>query len=128
MPEGPTTTNDSLHIWQQNVNGSLAAQEHIINGPWACDWDMVALQEPYMNHLHNTRSSRAWRAVYPTNHFTHPENRTRAVTLISAKLDTNHWTQIPFPSSDVVVIQLTGQYGKCTIFNIYNDGKSQSTL
>ncbi|KAH7903274.1 hypothetical protein BJ138DRAFT_984568, partial [Hygrophoropsis aurantiaca] len=111
-----------LRIWQQNVNNSLGAQEHIINGSNALKWDMIALQEPYINSLRNTRSSRDWRTIYPTQHFTHPETRTRAVTLISSKLDTNHWTQIPFPSSDVVVIQFTGPYGSCTVFNIYNDG------
>ncbi|KAH7902847.1 hypothetical protein BJ138DRAFT_1021457, partial [Hygrophoropsis aurantiaca] len=113
---------DSLRIWQQNVNNSLAAQEHILNGSNIRDWDMITLQEPYINPFRNTRASPDWRSVYPTQHFTHPEARTRAVTLISTKLDTNHWTQIPFPSSDVVVIQFSGVYGKCTIFNIYNDG------
>lgn len=44
------------------------------------------------------------------------------------KLDINSWKQIPFPSSDVVVFELSGPFGRCTIFNIYNDGMHQNTL
>ncbi|KAH7918956.1 hypothetical protein BV22DRAFT_1134211 [Leucogyrophana mollusca] len=48
--------------------------------------------------------------------------------LVSASLDTNHWTQIPFPSSDVIIIQFSSPYGKFTLFNIYNNGTSRNTL
>ncbi|KIK38820.1 hypothetical protein CY34DRAFT_90315 [Suillus luteus UH-Slu-Lm8-n1] len=48
--------------------------------------------------------------------------------LISTSLDTNLWKHIPFPSSDVTLLQLSGPYSKCTIVNIYNDCHSQSTL
>ncbi|KAH7903476.1 hypothetical protein BJ138DRAFT_981979, partial [Hygrophoropsis aurantiaca] len=82
-------------------------------------WDVIALQEPYTNKLRNTCSSRQWRAVYPTGHYTNPTARTRAITLVNARLDTNNWSQIPFPSSDVVVVQFSGPHGKCTVFNIY---------
>jgi endonuclease/exonuclease/phosphatase family metal-dependent hydrolase len=43
-------------------------------------------------------------------------------------MDTNSWKQIPLPSSDVITIQLSGPYKRCTIFNIYNDGNHQDTL
>ncbi|KIK75160.1 hypothetical protein PAXRUDRAFT_38548, partial [Paxillus rubicundulus Ve08.2h10] len=48
--------------------------------------------------------------------------------LISSALNTNSWSQLPFPSRDVVIIQLTGLYGKCMILNIYNNGKSPAIL
>jgi hypothetical protein len=47
---------------------------------------------------------------------------------ISTSLDTNTWKQLLFPSPDVVVVQLTGDYGKCTLINIYNDCKHNNTL
>ncbi|KIK33070.1 hypothetical protein CY34DRAFT_35402, partial [Suillus luteus UH-Slu-Lm8-n1] len=52
----------------------------------------------------------------------------RAIMLVSTSLNTNDWKQLSFPSSDVVVIQLSSPVGKCTIFNIYNDGKKQDTI
>lgn len=36
--------------------------------------------------------------------------------------------QLDFPSGDVTVIQLTGIWGKLTIFNIYNDGNHNDTI
>ncbi|KAJ8582675.1 hypothetical protein M405DRAFT_699450, partial [Rhizopogon salebrosus TDB-379] len=117
-----------LKIWQQNLNTSLTAQESLLNSPEISQWDILAIQEPHINFLRNTRANHHWHVLYPTHHLTHPQQRSRAVTLVRSQLDTNTWKQIPFPSSDVVIIQLTGTYGNCTIFNIYNDGEKQETL
>ncbi|KAG1786572.1 uncharacterized protein HD556DRAFT_1248132, partial [Suillus plorans] len=117
-----------LKIWQQNLNTSLVAQESLLNSPDILDWDILILQEPHINFLRNTRANHRWHVIYPTNHYTNPQQRTRAVTLIKASLDTNMWQQLSFPSSDVVLVQLNGTYGKCTIFNIYNDGTHHDTL
>ncbi|KAG1724570.1 uncharacterized protein EDB91DRAFT_1062764, partial [Suillus paluster] len=76
----------------------------------------------------NTSANHHWHILYPTLHYTQPQSKTRAITLISALLDTNSWKQILFQSSDVIIIQLSGPYGCCTIFNIYNDGNSPITL
>ncbi|KAG2050494.1 hypothetical protein BDR06DRAFT_891588, partial [Suillus hirtellus] len=79
----------------------------------------MVIQEPYINFLRNTSANHTWHVIYPTNHYSHPQQRTRAITLVNASLDSNAWKQISYPSSDVVIIQLSGQYGQCTIFNIY---------
>lgn len=123
----PTNT-ERLRIWQQNLNASLTAQASLLNNNDMDEWDVVAIQEPHINFLRNTHANHHWHVIYPTQHFSHPRQRTRAVMLINAKLDTNTWKQIAFPSSDVVVIQLKGPYGRCTIFNLYNDGTHQNTL
>jgi len=88
----------------------------------------MVIQEPHINFLHNTSANHHWHVLYPTQHYTHPQQWTRAVILVSASLDTNMWKQISFPSSDVIILQLSGPYGRCTIFNIYNDGNSQTML
>ncbi|KIK34632.1 hypothetical protein CY34DRAFT_59233, partial [Suillus luteus UH-Slu-Lm8-n1] len=75
-----------------------------------------------------TSANHHWHVLYPSLHYTHPQRKTHAVTLVSASLDTNSWKQLSFPSPDVVVIQLSGPYGNCTVFNIYNDCNSPSTL
>ncbi|KAG1775002.1 hypothetical protein EV702DRAFT_922318, partial [Suillus placidus] len=98
------------------------------NGPTAQRWDILAFQEACEDRLRNTKSNRQWHTLYPTQHFTHPEQKTRAITLISTSLNTNDWQQISFPSSDVVVVQFSGPFGKCTLFNIYNDSKKQDTI
>ncbi|KAG1789616.1 uncharacterized protein HD556DRAFT_1232777, partial [Suillus plorans] len=90
--------------------------------------DLLIIQEPYINFLRNTRASHRWHVLYPTNHLTHPQERSRAITFVNTSLDTNTWRQIPFPSSDVVIVQMTGDFGACTIVNIYNDCTHQNTL
>lgn len=117
-----------LRIWQQNLNTSLIAQSSLLNSPEAAKWDIITIQEPHINFLRNTTANHHWHVIYPTQHYTHPQQRTHAITLISTRLDTNLWKQIPFPSSDVSIIQLIGPFGSCSIFNIYNDCNSQSTL
>ncbi|KAG1784833.1 uncharacterized protein HD556DRAFT_1231849, partial [Suillus plorans] len=121
MSERTNNMTTRLRIWQQNLNTSLIAQHSLLNSPIARDWDILALQEPHINRTKNTISSPYFHAVYPTTRFSSPELTSRAVTLISKTLDTNSWQQIPFPSPDVVVTQFRGPFGRCTIFNIYND-------
>ncbi|KAG1773718.1 hypothetical protein EV702DRAFT_925459, partial [Suillus placidus] len=117
-----------LKIWQQNINTSLIAQESLLNTSDVLDWDILILQEPHINFLCNTRANHWWHVLYPTNHFTNPQQRTQAVTLIRTPLDTNTWRQLPFPSSDIVLLQISGNHSKCTIFNIYNDNTHHNTL
>lgn len=106
----------------------MTAQASLLNSPSAMEWDVMVIQEPYLNFLRNTCANHRWHVIYPSQHYTHPQRRSRAVTLINTSINTNSWKQIFFPSSDVVIIQLSGTYGHCTIFNIYNDCNSQDTL
>ncbi|KAG2032056.1 hypothetical protein BDR03DRAFT_803293, partial [Suillus americanus] len=83
------------------------------------EYDIIALQEPHINFLRNTRANHRWHVLYPSHHHTSPQTRTRACIFVNMSLDTNHWKQIPFPSSDVVIVQPTSPFGTCTILNIY---------
>ena len=49
-------------------------------------WDILALQEPYINALGNTKANLQWDVVYPTPHLA---NNTidRSVLLINVALD-----------------------------------------
>ncbi|KIJ11402.1 hypothetical protein PAXINDRAFT_27822, partial [Paxillus involutus ATCC 200175] len=54
-----------LRIWQQNLNTSRIVQLSLLNSRVAKDWDIVALQEPYINPMKNTTSTRRFHVVYP---------------------------------------------------------------
>ncbi|KIM59443.1 hypothetical protein SCLCIDRAFT_70238, partial [Scleroderma citrinum Foug A] len=97
------------------------------NGPISDEWDILALQEPALNTLGNTRASTHWRVVYPDHKYTHGE-KPRAVTLVNLKISTNTWRQVPFLSRDVVVIQLDTSSRKCTVINVYNDNNHDNTI
>ncbi|KAG2335917.1 hypothetical protein BDR05DRAFT_897481, partial [Suillus weaverae] len=112
----------SLCVWQQNLNASMVAQASLLNiSMLTNDWDIIVIQEPHINFLCNTCTNHHWHVLYPLEHLTNPQRRSRAITLVNTSLNTNHWKQIPFLSSDIVITQLTGPYGCCSIFNIYND-------
>jgi hypothetical protein len=89
--------------------------------------NLIALQEPAISSAGLTIASRDWTAVYPSNHSNNLLS-TRSITLIRVDLSTKSWNQIDFPSSNVIVTQLSSQWGKVTIFKIYNDGNSDETL
>ncbi|KAG1801121.1 uncharacterized protein BJ212DRAFT_1286859, partial [Suillus subaureus] len=90
-------------------------------------FDIVTLQEPFINTLGNTKATPDWNIIYPMHRFTH-NKRSCTVTLIHKQLDTNNWRQILFPSLDVVVIQMQGTFGKLTIVNIYDNSKKREVL
>jgi len=124
-----TNTNPtSLRIWQENLNKSATAQHCILSGPFtAKEWDVIAIQEPVIDDLGNTKATPDWNVIYPSYKYTH-QSRTRAVTLVHKRINTNNWRQIPFPSADVVIVQITGIYGHVTIINIYDDSKIRNVI
>jgi hypothetical protein len=118
-----------INIWQQNVNKSPASQHDLISSKYLIEIgvNIVALQEPAINYFNKTIATKDWVPIYPSTHSKHP-NKTRSVTLIRATLTLDSWQQLDFPSGDVTVIQLVGNWGKLTIFNIYNDGQHNGTV
>jgi len=116
-------------IWQQNVNKSRISQHNLISSNYLVSKQVsiIALQELAIDNDGFTLMSREWVAIYPTLHWK-PNTSTRAVTLIRASLNPDTWEQIDFPSADVVVIQLYGEWGKVTIANVYNDCNNDDTI
>ena len=111
MTEDNTRAAAKLRIWQQNINKSLLAQQDLINNIRPDDYELILIQEPYMDHNQKTRASSHWRVVYPSTYYTD----------LSAKLNTNSWRQMDVPCGDVTAIQISGDFGLISIFNIYND-------
>ena len=122
-------TPKPLLIWQQNVNKSPTCQHTLLSNNTLVKHDVsiVTLQEPAINSFNNSIASKDWITVYPSSHRAHPE-KTRTLTLIRSALITDTWEQIDFPSGDVTIITLKGEWGKINIFNIYNDGNSNDTI
>jgi exonuclease III len=118
-----------LSIWQQNINKSPSCQHDIISNIHLTTLgiNLIALQEPALSGSGITIATRDWITIYPTNHANNPL-KTRSITLIKASVNSDNWSQLDFPSSDVTVTQITGDWGKITVFNIYKDGESEETV
>ncbi|KIK78061.1 hypothetical protein PAXRUDRAFT_49053, partial [Paxillus rubicundulus Ve08.2h10] len=98
------------------------------NGLLAADWDILAIQEPHIMTNGNMDSSSSFIVLFPSTCYNMPTPLLHSVLLISKSLDSNSWQQLPFPSPDVTVVQLQGPFGRCTIFNVYNDCKHHDTV
>ena len=116
-------------IWQQNVNKSRISQHNLISNNHLVSKkvSILALQEPSIDNDGFTLASRDWVTVYPSLH-RKPNTATRAVTLIRASFNPDNWKQLDFPSGDVVVIQIYGDWGKLTLVNVYNDCDNDNTI
>jgi hypothetical protein len=118
-----------LSIWQQNVNKSPACQHDIISNTHLITKgiNLVVLQKPALSRDGLMIASRDWITIYPSNHANNPL-KTRSITLIKANVNSNSWNQLDFPSSDMTVTQVSSDWGKIIVFNIYNDGESKVTV
>ena len=54
-----------FRIWQQNLNKLRVAQEDLINSNIHNNYDLLILQELFINMLGNTKATSRWRVVYP---------------------------------------------------------------
>ena len=93
MSSTPQPAPKRFNIWQQNLNKSRVAQEDLINSGIHKDYDILALQEPYIDAFGNTKATRNWRVLYPTSHLSDP-TPPRVAMLVSSDLNTNEWVQI----------------------------------
>ena len=119
----------NIKIWQQNVNKSRACQHNLLSNNHLINEEIniITLQEPAIDAQGFTIAARDWILIYPTTH-QKTEKITRAITFIRADLNSDSWKQMEFPSSDVMAIQIKGDWGKLTIVNVYNDCENEDTV
>jgi hypothetical protein len=72
-------------------------------------------------------AARDWIPAYPSMHSTAP-HKTCSLFLLRSNILMDQWKQIEFPSSDVMVIQLSGAGSSTIRFNIYNDCDKNDTI
>ena len=112
MSSAPVPTPNRLHIWQQNLNKSRVVQEDLINSKVYKQFDMLILQEPFIDSYGNTKATCNWRVIGPTL-FLSCSHVIRSVILVRSSMDTNWWAQISVPSTrDVAAIQICARLGK----------------
>lgn len=88
----------------------------------------MALQEPYFDHLRNTRAGSNWTVVYPPGH-KDSERAPRSVLLINNwTMSSDGWEPLPMASTDVTAVCITANDEKLYLFNVYNDQKHSETL
>ena len=128
MSAHPTSQKRRLRIWQQNTNRSLIAQLDLLHSITPSLYSVVAIQEPHIDFLGNSRATSHWHAIYLPKHRDDPKS-TCSLLLISKRLiTTNAWTQIPIDSPDITAVKLDSDIGAIHLYNIYNDGVHSANL
>ncbi len=70
-----TNPNKHLRIWQQNVAKSGTAQHDMLASANPQRWDIIALQEPYLDFLRLTHANMHWNVIYLSNKNLENQNR-----------------------------------------------------
>ena len=67
----------STQLWirQQNVNKSLVAQGDLLHQLDPKEFEIVAIQEPYLDCNHNMRANLHWYTLHPKEHYVEPEKK-----------------------------------------------------
>jgi len=82
----------------------------------------------YRNHtLISMANHELWITVYPSTHKDHLQ-ATRAAILINTNICMDAWKQIHFQHPNITAIELTGEFGKLHIINIYNNCNNNGML
>jgi hypothetical protein len=122
------TQSQRFHIWQQNLGKSLIAQHDLLAKANPRNWDIIALQEPYINHLGLIRANSHWSVIYPSNNNHDNKNRIRPVMLLNTDIKPEQIQQIKIMSSDISAIKITTSSRSMVVVNIYNDNLSSDTI
>ena len=64
-----------FRIWQQNITKSLEAQHDVLAKADPKKWDLIALQEPYLDSIGLTQVNTYWNVIYPSNKNLENQNR-----------------------------------------------------
>ena len=116
-----------LKIWQQNTRKSAHNTNYILNTANPSIYDIILIQEPWFDYLGKTRGTHNWRIIYPMSIYQENHDPIHSIMLINTNISTNMYTTLDIPSRDIMAIRLKGDFGHCSIFNIYNDCTNNNT-
>src|SRR5882672_11125049 len=124
QPHGSETR---FRIRQQNTNKSLIAQTYMLHRTDPKLFNIIAIQEPFLDHFHNMRANQHWYMVYPREHFVNP-GKTRSVILMNKAIAADTWTQVELKSSDITAVQVQTARGMVLLINMYNDNMNTDSI
>lgn len=82
-----SVTTQSFNIWVCELHVAqrklLDCQSKILNSTSPTEYNIIAIQEPYLDQFKNSHATPYWMTVYLMNHLKDKEERMRAVILIN---------------------------------------------
>jgi len=130
MSRAPDEKIRDLQILQVNLNKSVEAHFDLYNSQIASRFDIIMVQEPYIHpKFVHIRTPNQFLPVFPADRLRTPGKMVRSVIWVSVELEIGSWRELPIAgSNDLTTIQLLGNFGRLTIFNIYNDNTNMDSV
>lgn len=97
------------------------AQHDLLANAELEDWDIIALQEPYLDHLHLTQASPKWHIIYPSNKSLDGQSHMHSIILVNTNIHSKQISQIAIQSTNDTAIQFRTDSHTVIIINVYND-------
>jgi hypothetical protein len=123
----PKPTKET-QVWQQNVHKLKTAQEYVLNNANPKDWDVLVLQEPWIDKYDNSHSTQFWQVIYPANFYEEGQPHVCSIILINTKLSTDCYTILSIKHSDITAVHFRGEDGFLSLFNICNEITNNNML
>ena len=102
------------------MHKSQTAQDYIINTVKPEDWDIITLQESWIDFLGKSRASQYWRIIYPANYYEEGRSRIRSILLINTNINTDSYSVIPVRHSNIQLCasRAPTAVSQCSIFTM----------
>ena len=117
-----------LRIWQQNACKSLHNTDYIPNQANPKKYNVFLIQELWFDHLGKSRGTPNWRITYPPTIYHKHHEAICSLILINTNIFTETYSILDIHSSNISTIRFKGEFGQCSLFNIYNDCTHNNTL
>ena len=112
----------ACHCWQFPTQHEWqTVQDYVCSMANLKDWDIIAIQEPWLDPVGNSCGTQYWCIVYPANFYVQGCSRICSILLIKAKISTDCYLVIPIQHSNITAVQFSGNYRNLSILNIYNE-------
>jgi hypothetical protein len=115
-----------FHIWQQNMVKSSTAQHDLLAKADPKEWDIIALQEPYLNHLHLTHANPHRNIIYPSNKNLNNQPHSCSIILLNTNIHPKQTSQISINSSNITAVLIVTNSHPLIIINMYNDNNNNN--
>ncbi len=120
-PMNKANTTNHLCIWQQNMAKSSTVQHDVLASANPQKWDIIALQEPYLDSLRLTQANTHWNVIYPSNKNLENQNQVCSITLVNTNIQSTQIQQIKIQSNNITAIKIMTNTCTLLLFNVYND-------